>query len=407
MRLISLFLILFYFVSDSNSQSFFDEIIPQDDNYNDDLNTITTAVPFLSITPDSRAGAMGESGVATSPDLYSIFWNASKLAFMEDNSGFSISYTPWLSQLVPDISLAYLTGYSKINETSAWSASMRYFSLGNIQFTDETGENLGSYDPNEFAVNIGYGMKLNDNISGGLVMRYLYSNLTGNQYVAGELTEPGNGFAVDLSSYYQSTAREMDEWALGLNISNIGTKISYSASSDKDFLPMNLRFGGRYTYIIDEFNKVSASFDVNKLLVPTPPRWATDSTNSPIIVDGEQLIEAGMNPDVSVVSAIFQSFGDAPGGITEEWRELMYSLGFEYWYNNQFAFRGGYFHEHNLKGGRKYFTMGAGLKMNVFELDFAYLVTASQNVRSPLENTMRFTLIFDIGAFRGGANNEL
>ena len=238
-------------------------------------------------------------------------------------------------------------------------------------------------------------------------MRYLYSNLTGNQYVAGELTEPGNGFAVDLSTYYQSTAREMDEWALGLNISNIGTKISYSASSDKDFLPMNLRFGGRYTYIIDEFNKVSASFDVNKLLVPTPPRWATDSTNTPIVVDGEQLIEAGLNPDVSVVSAIFQSFGDAPGGITEEWRELMYSLGFEYWYNNQFAFRGGYFHEHNLKGGRKYFTMGAGLKMNVFELDFAYLVTASQNVRSPLENTMRFTLIFDIGAFRGGSNNEL
>ena len=392
----------------SNSQTFFDELIPQDTNYNDNLNTITTAVPFLSITPDSRAGAMGESGVATTPDLYSIFWNVSKLAFMDEKSGFSIAYTPWLSKLVPDISLAYLTGYSKINENSAWSAALRYFSLGNIQFTDETGEIYGTYDPNEYAFDLGYGMKFNDNISGGIVMRYIYSNLTGNQYVAGQETEPGNAFAVDLSTYYQATAREIDEWAVGLNISNIGTKISYSASSDKDFLPMNLRIGSRYTYVIDDYNKISASFDINKLLVPTPPSYALDSSGTqPLILNGEQVIAAGQDPNVSVVSAIFQSFGDAPGGITEEWRELMYSLGFEYWYNNQFAFRGGYFHEHNLKGGRKYFTMGAGLKMNVFALDFAYLVTASQNVRSPLENTMRFTLVFDIGAFRGGGNDEL
>lgn len=403
MRLIIAYF-LFILSSISLSQTAFGALL---DDYNQNLNTITTAVPFLSITPDSRAGAMGESGVATSPDIHSLHWNVSKLAFLEDNSGFSISYTPWLSKLVPDISLAYLTGYSKINENSAWSAALRYFSLGNIQFTDETGEIFGTYDPNEYAFDLGYGMKFNDNLSGGVAMRYVYSNLTGNQFVAGQETEPGNAFAVDLSTYYQSELNDNSEWAVGLNISNIGTKISYTETDDKDFLPMNLKFGGRYSMDIDDYNNFSVSFDINKLLVPTPPSYALDSLNAPIYQNGEQVIAAGQDPNVSVVSAIFQSFGDAPGGITEEWRELMYSLGFEYWYNNQFAFRGGYFHEHNLKGGRKYFTMGAGLKMNVFALDFAYLVTASQNVRSPLENTMRFTLVFDIGAFRGDSNDEL
>jgi len=406
MRLITASFLFILLSSISLSQTAFGSLL-DDYNANEELNTITTAVPFLSITPDSRAGAMGESGVATSPDIYSLHWNVSKLAFLEDNSGFSISYTPWLSKLVPDISLAYLTGYSKINDNSAWSAALRYFSLGNIQFTDESGENLGTYDPNEYAFDLGYGMKFNDNLSGGIAMRYIYSNLTGGQTVAGYLTEAGRSFAVDLSAYYQAELNDNGEWAVGLNISNIGTKISYTGTDDKDFIPMNLKFGGRYSMDIDDYNNFSVSFDINKLLVPTPPIYAVDSLNQPIYENGNQLIAAGQDPDVSVVSAIFQSFGDAPGGITEEWRELMYSLGFEYWYNNQFAFRGGYFHEHNLKGGRKYFTMGAGLKMNVFALDFAYLVTASQNVRSPLENTMRFTLVFDIGAFRGGSNDEL
>ena len=382
----------------SLSQTAFGDLLSE---YDDDPQVITTAVPFLTITPDSRAGAMGESGVATKPDVYSLHWNVSKLAFLEDNSGFSISYTPWLSKLVPDISLAYLTGYSKINDNSAWSAALRYFSLGNIQFTDEQGETLGEYDPNEYAFDLGYGMKFNDNLSGGIAMRYIYSNLTGGQTVAGYLTEAGRSFAVDLSAYYQAELNDNGEWAVGLNISNIGTKISYTGTDDKDFIPMNLKFGGRYSMDIDDYNNFSVSFDINKLLVPTPPYYGTDTLTN------EEIIVAGQDPDVSVVSAMFQSFGDAPGGITEEWRELMYSLGFEYWYNNQFAFRGGYFHEHNFKGGRKYFTMGAGLKMNVFALDFAYLVTASQNVRSPLENTMRFTLVFDIGAFKGGGNDKL
>ena len=239
-------------------------------------------------------------------------------------------------------------------------------------------------------------------------MRYIYSNLTGGQNVAGYLTEAGRSFAVDLSTYYQSELNDNGEWAVGLNISNIGTKISYTGSDDKDFIPMNLKFGGRYSMDIDDYNNVSVSFDINKLLVPTPPVYALDDDRQPILDEtGEQVIAAGNDPDVSVVSAIFQSFGDAPNGISEEWRELMYSLGFEYWYNNQFAFRGGYFHEHEQKGNRKYFTLGAGLKMNVFALDFAYLITASQDVQSPLESTMRFSLVFDISAFTGGSNEEL
>ena len=376
--------------------------------FGDNLNTITSAVPFITISPDARAGSMGELGAATTPDIHSLHWNASKLAFLEDQSGLAISYTPWLSKLVPDISLAYLTGYSKINNNSAWSAALRYFSLGNIQFTDETGEIYGTYDPNEYTFDFGYGMKFNNNLSGGLGMRYIYSNLTGNQFVAGQETEPGSAFAVDLSSYYQSNVSDDgNQWALGINISNIGTKISYTETDEKDFLPMNLKFGGRYSIKIDEYNSVSFGMDINKLLVPTPPIYSVDSLGQPVYDEnGNQAITLGQDPNVSVVSAIFQSFGDAPDGLNEEWRELMYSLGFEYWYNNQFAFRGGYFHEHETKGNRKYFTLGAGLKMNVFELDFAYLITANPDVKSPLENTMRFSLIFDIGAFKSSATQE-
>ena len=341
---------------------------------------------------------MGEVGAATSADIHSLHWNPAKLAFLDKQSGLAVSYTPWLAKLVPDISLAYLTGYSKINDNSAWSAALRYFSLGNIQFTDETGEIYGTYDPNEYTFDFGYGMKFNKNLSGGVAMRYIYSNLTGNQFVAGQETEPGSAFAVDLSAYYESEFLDNNQWAIGLNLSNIGTKISYTETDEKDFLPMNMKIGGRYSMKIDEYNRVSVAFDINKLLVPTPPVYDGEGSEPENIV-------AGQNPNVSVISGLFQSFGDAPGGIQEEWRELMYSVGLEYWYNNQFAFRSGYFHEHETKGNRKYFTLGAGLKMNVFELDFAYLVTANPEVKSPLENTMRFTLIFDIGAFKS-ANSE-
>jgi len=368
-----------------------------DSNYLNNLNTITSAVPFLTITPDSRAGAMGEVGAATHPDIHSLHWNPAKLAFIENKSGMAVSYTPWLSKLVPDIALSYLTGYSKINDNSTWSAALRYFSLGNITFTDETGQNLGTYNPNEYTFDFAYAMKFNPNFSGGLAMRYIYSNLTGGQYVGELETEPGTAFAVDLSSYYESDFTDNNQWAVGFNISNIGTKISYTENEDKDFLPMNLKIGGRYSMRIDEYNDFSVAMDINKLLVPTPPVYAENVADS---------IVAGEDPDISVVQAMFQSFGDAPGGIQEEWTELMYSLGLEYWYQNQFGLRAGYFHEHENKGNRKYFTLGAGLKMNVFTIDFAYLIPANQGVRSPLENTMRFSLIFDIGSFSSLFGND-
>ena len=385
------------------------------EDYNENLNTITTAVPFLTISPDSRSGAMGDVGVATSPDVHSIHWNSAKLAFLPEGGSFAISYTPWLSKLVPDISLSHITGYYKLNKISTIAGSMRYFSLGNIQFTNDQGEYVGEYDPNEYVFDLAYSMKLSDNFSAGLVMKYIYSNLTGGIFVEGLQTEAGKSFAVDLGTYYQSKKFDISgydsQWAVGLNISNIGGKISYTESGDEDFLPMNLKLGSRISTEIDDFNKIMVAFDVNKLLVPTPPVYAIDSDGQPVDINGnpvqlgspEHHILAGANPNVGVVQGIFQSFTDAPGGLEEELNELMYSIGAEYWYDNQFAFRFGYFHEHENKGNRKYFTLGASLKLNVFGIDFAYLIPANSSVRSPLENTMRFSLVFDLDNFSSEA----
>ena len=368
-----------------------------DSEYINNLNTITTAVPFLTIAPDSRSGAMGDLGVATTPDVYSLHWNSAKLAFLPQGGSFAISYTPWLSNLVPDISLSHITGYYKLNKISTVAGSLRYFSLGNIQFTNDAGDNVGEYDPNEYVFDLGYSMKLSDYFSAGLVMKYIYSNLTGGLSVEGLDTQAGQSFAVDLGTYYESKKFKLTEyesqWAVGLNISNIGGKISYTESGDEDFLPMNLRIGGRLSTEIDDFNRFMIAFDVNKLLVPSPPVY--DGTGN----DEPENIIAGRNPNVGVVQGIFQSFSDAPGGIEEEFNELMYSVGGEYWYDNQFAFRFGYFHEHETKGNRKYFTLGASLKLNVFGIDFAYLIPANSSVRSPLENTIRFSLVFDLENF--------
>ena len=383
----------------------------QTTSFGENLNTITSAVPFLTISPDSRAGSMGEVGAATSPDLHSIHWNSAKLAFLEEDGGFSISYTPWLSKLVPDISLSHLSGFYKPNEISAISTSLRYFSLGNIQFTNDQGDPVGEYDPNEYAFDLAYSMKLSDQFSAGLTMRYIYSNLTGGIFVEGLQTEAGKSFAVDLGTYFQSKSFEMDglesQWAAGMNISNIGGKISYTESGDDDFLPMNLKIGTRFSTKIDDYNEFAVAFDINKLLVPTPPVYAVNDAGQPVDINGntvqigspEHHILAGMNPNVGVIQGVFQSFYDAPGGIEEELNELMYSIGGEYWYDRQFAFRFGYFHEHETKGNRKYFTIGSALKLNVFQIDFAYLIPANSSVRSPLENTMRFTLVFNLDQF--------
>jgi len=361
------------------------------------LNTITTAVPFLLISPDSKAGAMGDVGVATTPDANSMHWNPAKLAFVDDDMGFSMSYVPWLRALVPDINLSYLAGYRKLNDKEAIGLELRYFSLGDITFTDIYGGTLGQYKPSEFALGTSYSRKLSDNFSLAISGRYIYSNLTGGQAAAGVETNAGQSIAADISGYYTNPIRmggKDFDLAIGGNISNIGSKISYTETAVRDFIPINLRLGTAIGTEFDDYNKMSFAFDINKLLVPTPPLYVD------VDGDGEKEIVSGMDPDIAVVSGVFQSFGDAPGGFGEEMREINYSIGTEYWYANQFAIRAGYFFEHDTKGGRKFFTFGSGVKYNVFALDFSYLVNASRaiNGNNPLANTMRFTLVFDFGA---------
>jgi hypothetical protein len=360
------------------------------------LNTITTAVPFLLISPDSKAGAMGDVGVATNPDANSLHWNPAKFSFVEDEVGFSVSYVPWLRALVPDINLSYLAGYKKLNDKETVAMELRYFTLGDITFTDVIGNNLGQYKPSEFAIASAYSRKLSDLFSLAISGRYIYSNLTGGQSAGGITTNAGQSIAADVAGYYRKTIRisEKDmDLAFGVNISNIGSKISYTETSTKDFIPINLRLGTALSTEIDDYNKISFAFDINKLLVPTPPQY-NDS------IEGQ--IDFGKDPNVSVVSGIFQSFGDAPGGFNEEFREINFSLGTEYWYADQFAIRAGYFNEHDTKGGRKFFTFGSGVKYNVFALDFSYLINASRSINgsNPLANTMRFTLIFDFGEMK-------
>ena len=358
------------------------------------LNTITTAVPFLLIAPDSRSGAMGDVGVATTPDAYSLHWNPSKLVFADGDVGLSVSYVPWLRALVPDINLSYIGGFKKINRNEAVGVELRYFSLGDITFTNDVGDALGQYKPHEFALGSSYSRKLSDLFSLAISGRYIYSNLTGGQYAGSIATKAGQAISADVAGFYSKPIRiankEMD-LALGANISNIGSKISYSETSTRDFIPINLRLGTAISADLDEYNKMSLAFDINKLLVPTPP-----------IYNDDQEIVAGEDPDVAVVSGIFQSFSDAPGGFKEEMREINYSLGTEYWYNDQFAIRAGYFFEHNTKGGRKFFTFGSGLKYNVFILDFSYLVNACRaiNGNNPLANTMRFSMTWNFGEIK-------
>jgi len=358
------------------------------------LNTITTAVPFLMITPDSRSGSMGDVGAATSPDASSISTNPAKFSFIEDDLGFSISYVPWLRALVPDINLSYISGYKKLNQNDAVAFELRYFSLGDITFTDILGNTLGQFNPNELALGGSYSRKLSDLFSLSLATRYIYSNLTGGQMAGDIQTNAGKSFAADVAGYYTNKIRFLkkdSDLSFGFNISNIGNKISYTNVGERDFIPINLKLGSSLNINFDDYNSMSYSFDINKLLVPTPPLY-----------NSENEIIAGKDPNVSVVSGIFQSFSDAPDGFSEELREINLSFGTEYWYAQQFALRGGYFYEHDTKGGRKFFTFGAGVKYNVFALDFSYLINASRTINgtNPLANTMRFTMIFDIGALQ-------
>ncbi len=365
------------------------------------LNTIQTSLPFLTIAPDSRAGAMGDVGVASKPDVNSQHWNVGKYAFIDSKGGFAISYTPWLRNLIPDINLAYLTGFYRIDEQQVISSSLRYFSLGKIVFTNITGSVTGEYNPNEFALDAGYSRLFTDHFSGGIAFRFVRSDLTSGQVTSdGQDTRAGISFGADLGFYYQNDVNvgtSDGEWAAGVSLTNMGTPVSYTVDADKTPIPTNMRLGGRFTYNIDEYNSVSFHTDLNKLLVPTPAVMETDTST------GEQVVLRGKEDPGSVVLGMFQSFYDAPGVdqgdgtysvFAEEFHEIAYSVGAEYWYREQFAIRAGYFYEHASKGNRKYFTVGVGLQLNVFSLDFSYLVpTNGQN--SPLANTLRFTLGFD------------
>ena len=387
--------ILILFLSVTLGFNSFSQDVDYDDILGGNLNTITTAVPFLLISPDSKSGAMGDVGVATTPDASSMHWNPAKLAFTKDDIGISVSIVPWLRELVPDINLQYIGGYYKLNDNEAIGYELRYFSLGDITFTDGSGQVIGQYKPNEMAFGTAYSRKLSRDFSIAISARYIYSNLTGGQTAGGTETIAGQSIAADVSTYYTkpiTIADKKSDISFGMNISNIGKKISYTETITRDFIPINLRLGTDVTTEIDDYNKMSFAIDFNKLLVPSPP-----------IYDADGNLIAGKDPEVYVVSGMFQSFetgNPVPGSIfKEEMREINISAGFEYWYANQFALRAGYFHEHDTKGGRKYLTFGSGVKYNVFALDFSYLISTSNiGGTNPLANTMRFTLVFDLGA---------
>lgn len=364
---------------------------------------ITTAVPFLLIAADARSAALGDNGVATSPDAFSQQFNPAKYTFMDKKQGFSVSYTPYLTQLVNDISLSQVTYFNKINERSALAASLRYFSLGEIQLTDVSGNDTGIVKPNDFALDLSYSLKLSETFSMAVGGRYIRSNLR----VAssnGTDASAANTFAVDVAGFYQSEEIAYKSfngrWRGGFNLQNLGPKISYDGNNSNtekssNFIPSNLKLGGGFDFIFDEYNKLGINLELNKLLVPTP--------KDPIDVDGNGIInnvdyQANANDYNSVgwTSGIFKSFGDAPGGGGEELKEVTYGLGAEYWYQDSFALRAGYFNESEMKGARKYATIGAGFRYNVVTLDVSYLFSMSK-VKNPLENTLRFSLTFNFG----------
>ncbi len=357
------------------------------------IHPIPVAVPSLQIAPDARGGGMGDIGAATMPDVYSQYWNAAKYPFVGSNAGFAISYTPWLSKLVGDIDLIYLSGYSKFgnDKLNTISASLRYFSLGNVMITDSKGDFWQNVSPHELAFDAAYSRKLSETFSGGVTLRYI----RGDYSTGSDDTTPGNAFAADISGYNESYLRFGRSEALlglGFNISNIGTKISYDGGSNFMFLPANLRLGVSLGLPIYNKNTLSFSIDLNKLLVPTPPSGREGETQD----ERQKRIDDYNN--TSSVAGIFKSFGDAPGGFREEMQEVMWSLGTEYTYDNKFSVRGGYYNENAYKGNRRYFAFGAGFRMDAFQIDAAYLVSTAQS--NPLDRTLRLSLGFNIDGIR-------
>ncbi len=375
-----------------------------------EYNVISTAVPFMIIAPDARSAGMGDLGVSTSPDVYSMHWNAAKYAFIEDDFSVGLAYSPWLRKLVPDMNIAYLAVSKRVSSKSTIAGSLKYFSLGEINFRGEANEDLGTYSPNEFAVDLCYSRKLGDYLSAAVAGRFIYSHLTQG---VGNYSRAAWSVAADIGVYYQRPVNfnTIDgEFSWGVAITNMGSKMSYTvANSRTDFIPTNLRLGPSLKLNIDDFNSLAFSVDINKLLVPTPPIYARDADGA-LIPDGNGgfVIEKGKSNDVSMIQGMIQSFYDAPGGFSEEMKEFTLSIGTEYWYNKTFAVRAGFFHESKMKGNRRYLTFGAGLRYNVFALDVSYLVPVNNRSNSgtnPLEGTLRFNLAFNINKW--GENTKL
>lgn len=373
----------------------------------DTINVVTTAVPFLRISPDARAGGMGDLGVATSPDASSSFYNLAKTPFAKSNFSIGLTYTPWLKDLnVNDVYLLALSGYYKLSELEAITASVRYFSLGNIQFTDNSGTYFGDGRPREYGIDVGYSRKLSDKLSLGLALRYIYSNLAGNAPSTGTTYKAGNAVAADLGVYYTNVNDAGQGLSLGAVMSNLGTKIGYTNdATQRDYIPANLSLGVNYAKVFDESNKISFGLDIHKLLVPTPPTYVNSGNANYDDSVNTELNQKYRNK--SVFNSWFSSFGDAPGGFSEELKEFQFSVGAEYGYNDQFFARLGYFYENKNKGNRKYFTAGLGIKYNMFTLNFSYLVPSGSGVtRNPLSNTLRFGLVFDLDNVTNGSSSD-
>lgn len=358
------------------------------DMFNPEKNSVTSQ----SIAPDARAGGMGDVGAATDPDVASQFWNPAKYPFTISRAGVSLNYTPWLRQLVSDIDLAYLVGYYRIGDYSAVSGSLRYFSLGEV-FYGDTNDTQMTLNPYEMSFDVAYSIMLSEKFSIAAGVRWIYSDLT---YNYSDTSSPGSAFAVDLAAYYQNyvnIGQRECQLGIGLDISNVGSKINFGGDENSEFLPANLRLGASLMVPVDEYNRFSIAVDANKPLVPTMP----------VKMDGESdedFITRKQNDyyDVSPISGIFKSFGDAPGGFKEEMQEIRWSVGAEYVYNDKFSLRAGYHHESENKGNRKYFTVGAGFKMNVFSLDAGYVIATAKS--NPLDQTLRFSLSFDMDGLK-------
>lgn len=355
-------------------------------------NYISTGMPVLLIAPDAVSAAMGDAGVASKPDAYSAHWNNAKFAFVENDMSFSTTYTPWLRKLgVGDMNLLYIGGYKRINSRSAVALSLTYFSLGDIESMNEEGVETGNMHPNEFAVDLSYAMKVGDNISLGATGRLNHSDLTNGQDVGTQTTKAANSLAADIGLYYQKPISSTQELALGAFISNLGAKLSYSDDdTENEFLPANLRVGGRYSHQFDEFNKINFLLDLNKLLVPTPPKQKSGESQADFSKRAADYKKTG------VIQGALQSLYDAPGGFSEKMKEIQLSTGAEYWYNNMFAARLGYFYEHEDKGGRQYATVGFGIRYNIVGFDFSYLIPTTRIDNSPLAHTIRISLTLDL-----------